>query len=262
MAFSESFVEADGFRIRTMQAGRGAPLVYLHGGGGLRLSRALELLSQHHRVIALELPGFGESAENTRTHTVSELARTVIAATAELGINSFDLMGTSFGGRLALWVASQQPGRVRAMVLEAPAVVGLAAGKPPWDCTPEELAYRLFAHPERVGPLPAANPTAQPKVRDLLQRLMQPLRDAELEARMGEIVTPTLVLFGTLDRSVPPDSGRHYKGLMPNCHLVFVYDAGHLASVERPEAVAEVTEDFLQRREAFVISRTGTVRHA
>ena len=60
---------------------------------------------------------------------------------------------------------------------------------------------------------------------------------------------------------MPPEMGRCYKVLLPNCHLVFVYDAGHEISTDRPEAFAEVTADFLERHEAFVISRTETVIH-
>ena len=78
---------------------------------------------------------------------------------------------------------------------------------------------------------------------------------------MRDLTAPVLVLFGTLDRVMPPAMGRHYKELLPNCHLVFVYDAGHEISTDRPEAFAEVTADFLQRHEAFVISRTDTVIH-
>jgi pimeloyl-ACP methyl ester carboxylesterase len=48
---------------------------------------------------------------------------------------------------------------------------------------------------------------------------------------------------------------------MPNCHLVFVYDAAHAISTDRPEAFTEVVSDFLERREAFVISRAETVIH-
>jgi pimeloyl-ACP methyl ester carboxylesterase len=72
---------------------------------------------------------------------------------------------------------------------------------------------------------------------------------------------PTLVLFGTLDRMIPPEMGHFYKELMPNAHLVFVYDAGHAIATDRPEAFTEVVGDFLERREAFVISRTATVIH-
>src|SRR5258708_3009164 len=58
-AFREGFVEADGFRIRYAEAGEGAPLVHLHGAGGLRLSRTHDLLAREFRVNALEMTGFG-----------------------------------------------------------------------------------------------------------------------------------------------------------------------------------------------------------
>jgi pimeloyl-ACP methyl ester carboxylesterase len=76
---------------------------------------------------------------------------------------------------------------------------------------------------------------------------------------MRQIAVPTLVLFGTLDRLIPPAMGRHYKELIPGSNLVLVYDAGHLIAAERPAAFTEVVTDFLQRREAFVISRAETV---
>ena len=57
MAFREGFVEADGFRIRYMEAGEGMPLVHLHGAGGMRLTRAHDLLSRHHRVIVVRNAG-------------------------------------------------------------------------------------------------------------------------------------------------------------------------------------------------------------
>ena len=69
------------------------------------------------------------------------------------------------------------------------------------------------------------------------------------------------MLFGTLDRADAAGDGPHYKELLPNGHLVFVYDAGHAISTERPEAFAEVTLDFLERHEAFVINRVGTLIH-
>ena len=260
MAFSEGFVEADGFRIRCMEAGQGMPLVHLHGAGGLRLTRGHDLLARRHRVIALEMPGFGTSPENTRTQSMVQLAATMAAAVAALGIDTFNLMGTSFGGKVALWLALQQTQRVQALILEAPAAIRPAGTQPP-SGTPEEMARRLYAHPERLGPLPAVDPAVQAQTRALVGRLRGPDRDPDLEARMHGLTTPTLVLFGTLDSVIPPDMGRFYKQLMPNCHLVFVYDAGHGISTDRPEAFTEVTADFLERHEAFVISRTETVIH-
>jgi pimeloyl-ACP methyl ester carboxylesterase len=260
VAFSEGFVEADGFRIRYMQAGQGTPLVHLHGAGGMRMTRAHDLLSRRYRVIVFEMPGFGASTENTRTQTLSELASTMGSAVSALGIDRFNLMATSFGGRVALLLTLQQQDRVQALILEAPAAIRPAGQRPP-SGTPEEIAQLIFAHPERLGPLPPADPAVQAKQRALVGRLRGPDRDAELEARMKGLATPTLVVFGTLDRVIPPDLGRFYKTLLPNCHLVFVYDAGHELSTDRPEAFAEVAEDFVERHEAFVISRTETVIH-
>lgn len=260
MAFQDGSVEADGFRIRYLAAGEGAPLVHLHGAGGLRLTRAHALLSKRHRVIVFEMPGFGTSPENTRTGTAGELASTMAAAVSALGIERFNLIGTSFGGRVAVLMALQQPDRVQALVLEGPAALRPDGNQLP-SGTPEEIARLIFAHPERAGPLSAGNPEVGTKQRALVRRLRGPNRDAELEARMRDLATPVLVLFGTLDQVMPPEMGRIYKTLLPNCHLVFVYDAGHEISTDRPEAFAEVTGDFLARHEAFVINRTPTLIH-
>ena len=64
-AFREGYVDADGFTIRYLQAGEGAPLVHLHGAGGLRLTPAHELLARRYHVVAFEMPGFGNSKATT-----------------------------------------------------------------------------------------------------------------------------------------------------------------------------------------------------
>lgn len=258
--FSEGYVEADGFRIRYLEAGQGTPLISLHGGGGLQLRGAHDLLSRQFHVIAFEMPGFGRSPENTRTQTMPQLAATMAQAVTNLGIDRFNLWGTSFGGKAALWLALQAPERILGLVLESPAAIRPEGAAPPPD-SPEELARRLYAHPERVGLLPAPDPAARAKSRSMMARLMGPARDRELEEKLAGLETPTLVLFGTLDRLIPPEMGHIYKDLMPNCHLIFVYDAAHEIGADRPEAFAEVVSDFLERHEAFIISRRDTIIH-
>ena len=260
MSFREGFVEADGFRIRYMEDGNGPPLVHLHGAGGLSLTPAHDLLARTHRVIAFEMPGFGESAENTRSGSMRELASTMVSAAAALRLSQFDLLGSSFGGKVSLWLAALHPATVRALVLEGPAAIR-PAGHRLTAGTPEEMARRLYAHPDRMPPRAVVSPAVMSKTQTLVGRLRGGDRDPELEALLPGLPMPVLVLFGTLDHVIPPDMGRHYKTLLPNCHLVFVYDAGHLIGAERPEAFAEVVGDFLERREAFVISRRGTVIH-
>jgi pimeloyl-ACP methyl ester carboxylesterase len=256
--FREALIEADGFRIRYAEAGSGPPLVHLHGAGGMRISPAHELLAQKYRVIAFEMPGFGASAENTRTKDQAELASTMAHAAAALGLDRFNLWGTSFGGKTALWLAAQAPERLTALVLESPAAIRSPGGRSP-SGTPEEIARALFAHPERVPPLSPQDPAIVVQTGRLVGRLRGPDRDPALEARFAEIATPTLVLFGTLDRVTPPELGRHYKEALPNCNLVLVYDAAHAIGTDRPEAFAEIVTDFIERREAFIISQNETL---
>jgi pimeloyl-ACP methyl ester carboxylesterase len=258
MAFREGWVEADGFRIRYMESGDGPPLVHLHGAGGLNLTPAHDLLSRTFRVIAFEMPGFGASPENTRTQTMPQMASTMAQAAQALGMQHFALMGTSFGGKVALWLAVSHPGLVRALVLEAPAAIRPEQMQPVAG-TPQEIARRLYAHPDRMPPMPPVDPAQVAQTQALVGRLRGPARDPALEARLHDLATLTLVVFGTLDSVIPPDMGRIYKELLPNAHLVFVYDAGHAIAAERPEAFAEVVADFLERGDAFLIRRTGTM---
>jgi pimeloyl-ACP methyl ester carboxylesterase len=69
------------------------------------------------------------------------------------------------------------------------------------------------------------------------------------------LTQPTLVVCGTRDTIAPPATGRRYRELIPRCHFIVVYDAGHMPSRDRPEAFAEVTGDYVQRLEAFVVQR-------
>jgi len=108
-----------------------------------------------------------------------------------------------------------------------------------------------LAEPERVRAMVLESPTA----------ISRDGADAQLEWRLPEVVTPTLVLFGTADSGAAQDTGRVYTGLIPNSHLAFVYDASAAIGRDRPEAFAEVVADFLERHEAFIISRTPTVIH-
>jgi pimeloyl-ACP methyl ester carboxylesterase len=88
-----------------------------------------------------------------------------------------------------------------------------------------------------------------------------PNRDADLEARLASLNVPTLVLFGTEDRLIPMEMGRVYREIMPDCHLVYVYDAGHHVDADRPEAFASVVGDFLERRAQFLVQRGSSLIH-
>jgi pimeloyl-ACP methyl ester carboxylesterase len=164
-------------------------------------------------------------------------------------------MGNSFGGSLALWMAVQQPERLQALVLVAPAAMRPAGEVLPPARSPEERLARLYAHPERQPPAPPPDLTIVAKQEALVRRLIGPARDAALESRLPDLHIPVLVLFGTLDRMIPPEMGRLYCEKLPNCHLILVYDAGHAVDADRPEAFVSVVSDFLQHHEAFLVNR-------
>jgi pimeloyl-ACP methyl ester carboxylesterase len=259
-AFKEHYVEADGFRIRYMEAGQGTPLVHLHGAGGLMLTPAHDLLSQTNRVIAFEMPGFGHSALNNQ-ETMAELAATMARAITNLGIDTFNLWGTSFGGKTALELALQAPERVSALVLEAPAAIRPEGAAPPPANDPEAFMRAFHAHPERFTSAPPPDPEVQARTWPMVLRLLGPDRDAPFEERLKTLSVPTLVLFGTVDGVISPEMGRIYKSLIPKCQFVLVYDAAHALTDDRPEAFTEVVSDFLERHEDFVVSRHSTVIH-
>jgi pimeloyl-ACP methyl ester carboxylesterase len=259
--FDEGHVDADGFRIRYRSAGAGdgVPLVHLHGAGGIELTPAHELLARDRRVIAFEMPGFGDSPANTRHQRMPEMAGTMLEAITALGVETFDLMGTSFGGKTALWVAIQAPERVSAVVLESPAAIRPEGQPAPQAATAEEFAALFHAHPERVPARPLPDPAQMAKTWPLVLGLLAPDRDAELEEAMRGLQVPVLVVFGAEDRVIPPEMGRIYKRLLPSCQLLFVYDSGHAISTDRPGAFTEAVTDFLAHHEQYVVSRRSTV---
>ena len=257
--FQEKYVETDGFCIRYLEAGSGPPLVWLHHAGGLRISRAHELLAETYRVMGIEVPGYSAGSPNERTHSMADLGATMMQATRALGLERFNLWGTSFGGALAFWTACAAPESIDALVLEGPGLIEPENGFPPIS-TPEELHWYTYAHPERMPLAPPLDPTLRDQRRALLARL-DPFGGDDVLQRMAQLDVPTLVVFGTRDRLTPPELGRIYREHLPRCQLVLLYDAGHDGSAERPEAFASLVTDFLQRREAFIVTERSSRLH-
>jgi pimeloyl-ACP methyl ester carboxylesterase len=249
--FDERFVEADGFTIRYVKAGSGEPVVYLHGGGGLHISPVHRALAERSQLLAFEMPGFGTSAENTRSESLDDLAATMVAAVGAAGLEDYTLYATSFGAAVALRMALGHPESVRALIMESPAALR-PEGWTPGGLTPEELRGALFAHPENA-PAPEP-PEVIAKQLQLLGRLSGPNQDPELIERMRTLSVPVLVLFGTRDGLIPPSMAPLYKELLLNGYIVYVYEAAHEMQFDRPEAVAEVVGDFAERQEAFLVN--------
>lgn len=251
-AFSDTTIEADGFQIRYREAGQGDALVCLHGGGGLRLSPMHDTLAGTRRVIAFEIPGFGTSQVNDRSPSLDALAATMNQAVTALGVEEYDLMGTSFGAKLALSMALDRREPVRAVVALSPAAIRLER---PAGQTGAIGPEALYAHPEKQPPMEPIPEEIEAKQRVLTGRLIGPPRDAAFEARLSELNLPVLAAFGTEDRVTPPEGARLYREILPNCHLMLIYDAAHAIDADRPEAVASVVDDFLIRHDKFLVRK-------
>lgn len=69
----------------------------------------------------------------------------------------------------------------------------------------------------------------------------------------------TLSVFGQEDRLVSREAGGLWKGQVPNCNICYVYDAGHAVAVDRPDALANVVADFMERRETFIVENRSSL---
>src|SRR5947209_19761607 len=99
-----------------------------------------------------------------------EMAGTMAAAADKLGLDHFNLMATSFGGKTALWLAVQSPERVLALVLASPAAIRPEGGAPP-PASPAQMARLLYAYPERPPPAPPVGPATRASGQALVGRL-------------------------------------------------------------------------------------------
>jgi pimeloyl-ACP methyl ester carboxylesterase len=257
--FTEHTVEIDGFSVRYAESGAGEALVVLHGAGGLRHSCALDLLAEQYRVLAIEMPGFGQQPNQTH-ETLAQLAQTVARVVEAIGLERYHLLGTSFGGATAAHLAVAHPDRIISLVLEGPAAFREGATSPA-EIPPEDMLRRFRTHPERVPAFLPPDPEFMARTWPLVDRLLgsRPEYDTELADQLPELMVRTLVLFGDRDGIIPPENGRTWRRLMPNCCFILVHDAAHDIQGDRAEAFAEVVDDWLARGWQFLLPEEDTL---
>ena len=255
LVFQESYIDAGGFRIKSLAAGQGDPVVILDSISG-GISKLQDVLVQRYRVVVLELPGFGSSPANTRSSSVKDLAGVVAQATEKIIPEKYTLIGTSVGADVALWHTLEAPDRVDALVLISPTALRPLSN--PAGGNPTEMAEQMLAHSDSLI-APHLAPEIAVKEQELITRLGGGTHDKEAESRLSEIQCSTLVVFGSKDGLVAGGAASTYRREIPNSHLSLVYDAGPLIADERPEALINTVVDFVERRETFVVSRHSGV---
>lgn len=250
-------VNAAGFDITYYDAGTGTPLVMLPGAGGPAWSPTHDALAEQFRVILIEYPGFGLRPNDAPDF--DGLADQVIEAIDAIGLSTFHLLGTSFGGACALHLTSRHPDRVISLTLESPAKFRLDSANPA-ELPPEKFVPAFRTHPERGRPMAPPDPEFMGRVWPFVMRLMG---DGDLDQafldRIAAVDTRTLVMFGRNDGVINPINGRTYRATMPNCVLMYVYDAAHDICNDRPEMFVDVVGDFVRRGMNFIVNDSDSL---
>ncbi|MGH3248582.1 MAG: alpha/beta fold hydrolase [Trebonia sp.] len=257
--FTEHTVQADGFTVRYAESGTGEALVVLHGAGGLRHSRALDLLATQYRVVAIEMPGFGQQPNETH-QTMAQLAQSVAVIIDAIGPDRYHLLGTSFGGATAAHLAVARPDRVISLVLEGPAAFR-EGSRNPAEIPPEQMLGAFRTHPERVPAFLPPDPEVMARTWPFVERMLgsRPVYDQELADQLPGLTVRTLVLFGDRDGIIPPQNGRTWRRLLPNCAFILVHDAAHDIQGDRAEAFVDVVSDWLARGWQFLLPDQDTL---
>jgi poly(3-hydroxyalkanoate) depolymerase len=257
-------VTAGGLTVRfSIQAGPGShPLLLINGIGA-----PLELWGAFRdklgvETIAFDAPGTGGSAAPLRPRTMWELARSVSLQLDQLGYGTVDVLGISWGGGLAQYLAVVRRSRVRRLVLVCTAFglgsipanprVALELLRPTRYFSPSHLSRvgpALFGgeirrRPEMLRHQAKLRSLHRPSTRGYLYQLLAASTWVSLPL-LPLIRAKTLVLLGAEDPIVHVVNGRILSRLMPRASLQVVPGAGHLFLLDQPDEAAALVRDFL-----------------
>jgi pimeloyl-ACP methyl ester carboxylesterase len=236
--------------------GEGRPLLYLHPAGGVRWTHVMRGLARSFRLYVPVAPGFDGTPAHAGLDSMKGLGALAGQFVEKVIGAPCDVMGCSFGGCAAMWLALQRAELVDHLVLECPA--GLERRDPALRADPAAFRKALFLYPEKM-PEDSKPPELEGANRKMLPRYRsEDGRDPELMQRIGEIGHRTLVLHGVLDRIVTKESVQLLKSRLKRSFLIYFWDAAHGIEVDQPERMLAVVEEFLTRSEAFVVNR-GTL---
>nr|WP_233151276.1 alpha/beta fold hydrolase [Mycobacterium lehmannii] len=273
------FVDVDGVRTRTIQAGEGPDLILMHGGGGHAeaFARNVTALSRHFRVHALDLLGHGLTSGCEVAPKRKDYVSHILGYMDQEGIDRAHLVGESLGGWIAAWTALEHPDRVDRLIyvcgarltleVGADAEARTAAGRAELarvtrqflaDPSPANVRERmawLFHHPDRdlTDELVALRWALyqSEESRSALTNATAPPSAATAEdnltaERLTSLTRPTLVLWTSHNPSATVEFGRRAAELIPGAEFALMEDCGHWPQWERPEEFNQILTNYLQ----------------
>ena len=246
-----------GLEVHYLAAGRGLPLVLIHGYGGEanKWLQNITVLSEKYTVYAPDLPGFGASQPLEGTYYIPELVKFVENFVSSLGLKNFYLVGHSLGGGIAVNYALKNPSRIIKLVL----VDSLCLGK--------EIAWwvRLLSRPAKaIGwllltffkgikwlgrklliPFEFVSPISQSSIN--LGSCIAGFRQQTMIVvnRLSELVMPTLLVWGDTDPIIPVKHAYEAVKVIPDCRLKVFDNTGHNIYRDNPRALSNTLQEFL-----------------
>ena len=272
-------VVVEGREVNLIDSGPGGKpvLVFIHGLSGTWQNWLLNIpaFMGSYRVIALDLPGFGESPMPREEISIQGYARILDGLLHELGVESAAVVGNSMGGFVAAELALSFATRVERLVLVSaaglsieeyrsmPLLVGarIWAGTATWvgargrSVVTRPRARRLglqliVRYPERLSPALTYELTRGAGTPGFIPA-MEALLSYGFRDRLARIEVPTLVVWGRNDMLVPRGDARRYVALIgDNARREMFEDTGHLSMVERPTRFNRLVASFAAGEQA------------
>lgn len=260
-------------KLSILSAGTGDPVVCIHGLGGTKASflPTVAALADRYRVVALDLPGFGESDKPiAAAYDAPYFAKSVMGLLDNLGVERAHVVGNSMGGRVAIELGLLEPDRVGRLVLLSPALAWLRDRRWRWLLTlplPRlgliQPTPRWVAEPIVRRLVPGGNDgwTAA-GVDEFLRSYLTPrgriafyeaARNIYLDEPHGErgfwtrlerLSPETMFVWGRRDALVPIAFSKHVERALPAARHVEL-DCGHVPQLERPRETHAAIREFL-----------------
>ena len=245
----------DDCKLCVRHAGKGQPLLWLHGTDGLaEWPEILDRLSQRYEVIAPDHPGFGESTIPGWMDDVSDLAYLYLDFMKTLGLEDAHVVGHSLGGWIGLEMAVRQTSRLASLTLIAPAGIHVkgAAKTDIFMIDPDEQARLAYCDPQKGEQAAQRASAAKYQEAAIANRVASArfgwnprFHNPRLERWLGRIDIPTLIVWGEQDRIFAPAHAEAFQRAIPGSEVAMIRNAGHLPHIERLDESAAVIESFL-----------------
>ena len=249
MAQTETLKLSSGRRTMVHRAGKGPPVVWLHGPHGVRKTDpVIAALSQHYTLIAPVAPGFSDIEDLDDVRDVHDLALHYDDILEALGLDRVRLVGHSFGAMIAAELAAHVPKRVERLVLLSP--FGL------WrdDHPVEDLFARPYPTIDTIlwqggaatGPMadpanfsndPVEAAVSLVSAATSVAKFIWPVPDKGLRRRLHRVSADTLVVFGADDRFVPAIYAGEFARAIKGARHEVIPQAAHMVPYERTAEV-------------------------